>query len=214
MKHKARLCVHGRMQQWGDSYWETYSPAMNMITARLILAIAKIHNIDSKEIDFVLSLTQADLKEDIWMQLPFGFQIYGQNEAESDKWYVLKLNKNLYWLKQWSLNWYGKLKVSLVDRDFKPSDIDPCLYIGNGMIILTYVDNCIIVGPSMDRIDSFVKSMNTGKDNFVLTDKGDINKFLRIEITQLDDNTFKFSQPFMIYHTHLTRRSEERVRCV
>ena len=58
---------------------------MNMITARLILAIAKIHNIDSKEIDFVLSLTQADLKEDIWMQLPFGFQIYGQNEAESDK---------------------------------------------------------------------------------------------------------------------------------
>ena len=76
--------------------------------------------------------------------------------------------------------------------------MDPCLYIGNGMIILTYVDDCIIVGPSMDHIDSLVESMKTGKENFVLTDEGDINKFLGIEITQLDDKRFKVSQPFLI----------------
>ena len=93
----------------------------------------------------------------------------------------------MYGLNQGSLNWYENLKVSLVDRDFKPSDIYPCLYICNGMIILTYVDDCIIVGPSMDRIDIFVKSMKTVKENFVLTDGGDINKLLGIEITQLDD---------------------------
>ena len=67
------------------------------------------------------------------------------------------------------------------------------------MIILTYLDDCIIVGPSMDRIDSFVKSTKTGKDNFVLTDEGDINKFLGIEITKLDEKRFKVSQPFLIY---------------
>ena len=97
------------------------------------------------------------------MQLPVGFQIDGQTEAESKNCYVLKLIKNLYALKQGSFNWYEKLKASLVDRDFKPSDIDLCFYIRNGMIILTYVDDCIIVGPSMERIDSFVKSMKTGK---------------------------------------------------
>ena len=75
-------------------HWETYSPVVNMLTVRLILAIAKIHNIDSKAINFVLALPQADLKEDIWMQLPVGFQIDNQTEAESDKCYVLKLNKN------------------------------------------------------------------------------------------------------------------------
>ena len=169
-----------------------------MLTVCLILAIAKIHNLDPKSIDFVLSFPQADLKEDIWMQLPVGFQIDDQTESESDKCYVLKLNKNLYGLKQGIFNWYEKLKTSMVDKYFKPSDIDPCLYIVNGMIILTYVENCIIVGPSMDRIDSFVESMKTGKENFVLTDEGDINKFLGIEITQLDDNRFKVSQPFMI----------------
>ena len=169
-----------------------------MLTVRLILAIAKIHNLYTKAINFVLAFTQADLKEDIWMQLPVGFQIDGQTEAESEKCYVLKLNKNLYGLKQGSFNCSEKLKASMVDRDFKPSDIDPGLYIGNGMVTLTYLDDCIIVGPSIDRIDSFVESTKTFKENFVLTDEGDINKFLGIEITQLDDKIFKVSQPFLI----------------
>ena len=34
--------------------------------------------------------------------------------------------------------------------------------------------------------------------NFVLTNEEDIKKFLGIETTQLDDNRFKISQPFMI----------------
>ena len=84
------------------------------------------------------------------------------------------------------------------DRGFKPSDIDPCLYIDNGRIILTYVDDCIIVGPSMENINRFVDSMMNGDKNFVLTDEGDINKFLGIEITQLDDKRFKISQPYLI----------------
>ena len=67
LKHKACLCDHGGMQQWGDSYWETYSPVVNMLSVRLILAIAKLHNLDSKAIDFVLSFPQVDLVEDIWM---------------------------------------------------------------------------------------------------------------------------------------------------
>ena len=96
-----------------------------MLTVHRILAIAKIHNLDIKAIDFVLVFPQADLKEDMWMQLPIGFQVDGQTEAESNRCYVLKLNKNLYGLKQGSFNWYEKLKISLVDRDFKPSDIDP-----------------------------------------------------------------------------------------
>ena len=128
-----------------------------MLTVPLILEIAKINNLNSKAIDFVLAFPQADLKKDIWMQLPIRFQIDVQTEAYSDRHYVLKLNKDLYQLKQRSYNWYEKLKNSLVDRYFKPSDTAPCLYIGKGMIILTYVDYCIVVGPSMQDIDGFIK---------------------------------------------------------
>ena len=66
------------------------------------------------------------------------------------------------------------------------------------MIILNYVDEWIIVEPYMKKIDGFVKSMNSGSENFVLTDKGDINKLLGIEITQLDYKIFKISQTFVI----------------
>ena len=133
------------MQQWGDSYWETYSPVVNMMYVRLIVAISKLHNLNSKAIDFVLAFPQADLEEDIWMYLPIGFQVDGHTESSSECSFLLKLNKNVYGLKQGSYNWYKKLKKSLVDRGFKPSDIDPYLYIVNGMIILTYVDDCIVV---------------------------------------------------------------------
>jgi hypothetical protein len=47
VKHKARLCAHGRMQQWGTNYWETYSPVVNMVTVRLILLLAQIYNLES-----------------------------------------------------------------------------------------------------------------------------------------------------------------------
>ena len=52
-KHKARLCAHGGMQQWGVSYWETYSPVVNMPTVRLLLALCNIHGLHSKSIDFL-----------------------------------------------------------------------------------------------------------------------------------------------------------------
>ena len=195
-KHKARLCAHGGMQQWGENYWETYSPVVNMLTVRLILAIAHIHKLESKSIDFVLAFPQAELDVDIWMELPIG--MCPEIDETNKNRYVLKLKKNLYGLKQASFNWFDKLKTGLMDRGFKASQIDPCLYYKKGMIVLTYVDDCIIVGNKMREIDNFVKSMQNGKENFILTDEGDIDKFLGIEIQHLDDKRFELKQPFLI----------------
>ena len=195
-KHKARLCAHGGMQQWGENYWETYSPVVNMLSVRLILVIAHIHGLDSKSIDFVLAFPQAELDVDIWMELPRG--MVPDHDEESKHQYVLKLKKNLYGLKQASYNWFDKLKSGLMDRGFSPSKIDPCVYLKPGMIVLSYVDDCIIIGKDMKEIDSFVKSMQNGPENFILTDEGDIDKFLGIEIKQLDNNRFEMAQPFLI----------------
>jgi hypothetical protein len=110
-KHKARLCVHGGMQQWGVSYWETYSPVVNMLTVRLLLTLCNIHGLESKSIDFILAFPQADLDVDIWMELPTGIVVRG--EDNKSRAYVLKLKKSLYGLKQASLNWFEKLKQGL-----------------------------------------------------------------------------------------------------
>jgi hypothetical protein len=137
VKHKARLCSYGRVQQLGINYWGTYSPVVNMVTVCLILLLAQIYKLDSKAIDFVLAFQQAEIDVNIWMYLPISFQVDTENGS---KCYILKLNKSLYGLKQASLNWFEKLKQGLIDRGFHPSAINPCLYFKKGMIIITYVE--------------------------------------------------------------------------
>ena len=65
-----------------------------MMSVRLILVISKLHNLDSKAIDFVIAFPQADLEEDIWMYLPIGFQVDGYTEVSYERSFLLKFNKN------------------------------------------------------------------------------------------------------------------------
>ena len=46
------------------------------------------------------------------------------------------------------------------------------------MIVLPYVNDCIIVGTSMREINALIHSMSNAPENFVLTDEGDIDKIL------------------------------------
>ena len=98
-----------------------------MLSVRLILAILKIHNINSEAIYFVLAFPQVGLKEDIWMHNKIVFHVYDKTEADSDRYYTMKLYKSINGLKQDIFNWYENIKAAIVDRGFKPSDIDPFL---------------------------------------------------------------------------------------
>ena len=115
LKHKARLCAHGGLKKWGINYWETYAPVVNWISVRTLLAITKICKLRSQSIDFVLAFTQADLDVNVYMDFPIG--IYVPNGGK--RYYVLKLNKSLYGLKQASANWFETLKAGLNSRYFE-----------------------------------------------------------------------------------------------
>ena len=68
----------------------TYAPVVNWASVRLLLIIAKIHNLPSKGIDFVLAFTQTDLEVPVYMEIPMGFV---PEHDEQRRRYVLKLNK-------------------------------------------------------------------------------------------------------------------------
>lgn len=55
LKHKARLWEHGRMQKWGDSYWETYSPTVNWLSLHALSAVSLINQLSTSTIDFKLA---------------------------------------------------------------------------------------------------------------------------------------------------------------
>ncbi len=50
----------------------------------------------------------------------------------------------------------------------------------------------------MDLIESLITSLHDGKENFVLQDKGSIDNYLGVSITQLDDASFELTQLFLI----------------
>lgn len=192
-KHKARLCAHGGMQQWGVNYWETFSPVVNWMSVRLVLTMSLMFDLETRSIDFVLAFPQADLDVPVFMELPMGMEIPGAKKGE----YILELKKSLYGLKQAGLNWYEKLKKGLEDRGFKASDIDPCIFIRHDMIIISYVDDCCLISFSKETIDEFLKDLGDGPENFVFTDDGDIKNYLGVEFSR-NGNQLEMKQQYLI----------------
>ena len=193
-KHKARLCAHGGMQQWGIHYWETFAPVVNWLSVRLVLVLAVLHNLPVRSIDFVLAFPQSDLDVPIFMELPAGFAMKIGNKGE----YVIELKKSLYGLKQAGLNWYEKLKKGLTDRQFVPSQVDPCVFISTRIIVLTYVDDCIIMAKCEQDIRDLITSLCAGDENFDFTDEGDIKNYLGVEVLRHANGMMEFRQKFLI----------------
>ena len=191
-----RAYVRMVVQQWGENYWETYLPVVNMLSIRLLLALSHLHDLETESIDFVLAFPQADLDVDVWMELPKGMDPLGD---KSNRWkYVLELNKNLYGLKQASHNWYMKLKEALENRQFVPSVIDPCIFGKKGLIVLVYVDNCIIISHNKLKIQHLVHSLSTGSEEFILTQEGTLDKFLGIDIKPLGTDSDELFSHFQL----------------
>jgi hypothetical protein len=62
-------------------------------------------------------------------------------------------------------------------------------------IVLTYVDDCIILGKTMADVDAVISLLHVGNNKFQLVDQGIIDKYLGLMIC--DSNTFEMSQPFL-----------------
>ena len=134
-------------------------------SVRLLLVVAKIHGLESKSIDFVLAFPQAGLDVPVYMELPAGVNPTNVSDGDRRK-YVLNLNKSLYGLKQAGYNWFEKLHKGLITRDFIQIQVDKCVFYRKDCIILTYVDDCIILGKDMAIMDAVISSLKEGHEDF------------------------------------------------
>ena len=194
LKHKARLCAHGGQQTWGVNYWETYAPVVNWLSVRTLLALSIIHDLETRSIDFVLAFPQADLDVDIFMELPYGFDIDGKRG------YVLKLNKNLYGLKDASRTFWMMLKEGLEARGYEhQSESDQCVFYGKTSIILVYVDDLVVIQKSgANDTDTLIKDLQEGNEAFVFTDDGDLQKYLGVDVKKHTNGSIEMTQSHLI----------------
>ena len=97
--------------------------------------------------------------------------------------YVLKLQNNLYGLNQSGHNCFKKLSRALGKLSIDPSKLDPCVFIGDDIIVLVYVDDCLIFSRDKDKINQLIDKLKN-KEKLYLTDEGDVEKYLGVEIEQ------------------------------
>jgi Reverse transcriptase (RNA-dependent DNA polymerase) len=69
-KWKARLNIDGSKQEEGVNYWEIFSPVASWAAIRMVLITILIHRWYTKQIDFVLAYTQADVECELYMAIP------------------------------------------------------------------------------------------------------------------------------------------------
>ena len=119
---------------------------VKLTTIRIVLALVAHDNLYLEQIDVKKTFLHSDLKEDICMVQPQGFEVTGKEKI------VCKLQKSLYGLKQAPRQWYKKFDNFMGSNGFLRCQADHCCYVknlGNSFIILLrYVDDMLIAGGS------------------------------------------------------------------
>ena len=75
----------------------------------------------------------------------------------------------------------------------------PCVFISKDMIILVYVDDCILISKEDLVIRKFISSFKAGTEDLLFTEEGTINSYLGVDIYSCPDKKgFTLYQPFLI----------------
>lgn len=177
-KHKARLVAKGYAQQYGIDYIEVFAPVARLDTIRLILATAAQNKWEVYQLDVKSAFLQGELKEEVYLQQPIGFEKKGEEEK------VYKLNKALYGLKQAPREWYSRIESYFVRECFERCASEHTLFTkekegGKILIVSLYVDDLIYTGNNKSICEEFKMSM---MHEFDMSDLGKMSYFLGMEI--------------------------------
>jgi hypothetical protein len=112
------LVAKGFTQQPGIDLVDTYSPVAKFTSIRIIVSIVAKMDLELHQLDVKTTFLNGELKEDIYMIQPEGFE---QDEHEEN---VYKLKRSFYGLKQSSRQWYLKFHQTILENDFEVSSLD------------------------------------------------------------------------------------------
>ena len=173
---KARLVAKGYSQHPGFDFTGTFAPTVHYSAVRAILALAALEDMEIHSLDVSNAYLNGVLEEEIYMQLPEGFEDLGKPGD-------VLLNKALYGLKQAGRVWFKTLADTLSKMGFIQIKSDPSIYVflrdTLRIIIPVFVDDMTLISKSKPAIQAFIKELST---HFKLRDLGSTTQLLGIKI--------------------------------
>lgn len=174
-RYKARLVVKGCSQREGIDYAETFSPVVRYSSIRFLVSLAAKLDLDIDQMDAVTAYLQGELKEEVYMRQPAGY------EDGTSK--VCLLNKSIYGLKQASRTWNDKLGTALLKGGLQRSAVDTCIYFrvvrDDILFVAVYVDDLIIFSSNQKTKNSLKAHLQS---TFEMTDGGEAKFVLGMHI--------------------------------
>ncbi len=190
---KARLVVKGYGQVPGVDFTKTFSPVAGDTMICTVLATAMHLGWNCKAIDVEAAFLNADLEEDVFVEVPEGFETGG-----TVNWYnFCKLLKAVYGIFQAPRCWSKTFTRTMIDKGLEQSDADPCLFILRENenkdspvigLVVNYVDDGIIAGTN--KVIELIKSKISSV--FTISDLGPLKKHLGMNYTWKSDKVGEY----------------------
>ena len=173
-RYKARWVVKGYEQRFGIDYDQTFAGVAKNSAWTVALALAAHLDLEIEQMDVVTAFLRGDIDEIIYVELPHGYEEDGQ---------ACKLNRALYGLKQSSRLWQQKLRATLSKLGYHPlpHDNDVTKEGLSGIIIVTYVDDFLLLGRDPHKIKQLKETLSK---KFDMKDLGACTQFLGVRITR------------------------------
>lgn len=192
-RYKARLVAKGYTQSYGIDYQETFAPVAKMNTVRVLLSLAANFNWPLKQFDVKNAFLHGELEEEVYMQLPPGFN----GPQTSGK--VCRLQKALYGLKQSPRAWFGRFTDAMKRIGYHQGNSDHTLFIkrksGKVTLLIIYVDDMIITGDDTDEMKKLQEYLST---EFEMKDLGGLKYFLGIEVARTKTGIYLSQRKYIL----------------
>lgn len=187
---KIRTVIRGFEQRKGIDFNETYAAVSKAPTWRILLTIATSLDWEIDQVDVVAAFLNGDLEKQVLIEIPEGFrEFFDKHPKENtigfdrDQDQVLEVLKSLYGLKQAPRQWQKRLTTVLLNLDFYQLITDNAIYThyAKEVIVCTYVNDLLIIGPNRSTINSTKSALKT---EFEIKDLGMASYFLGVRITR------------------------------
>ena len=184
--YKARLVAQGFTQKYGEDYDEVFAPVARPTSFRILLTIAGKENMSVMQFDVKTAFLNGNLDQEIYMNIPKGFQ-------QTNK--VLKLRKSLYGLKQAARIWNQAISECLLLLKFKQSKHDNCLFINQAYhetcYLIIHVDDILMASKDKNVIESLANEISK---TFQLKYLGEVKQFIGINVERQRTGIFQINQ--------------------